>query len=211
MSSQDGIYNPDAHGEGWQPISNTLPQLGILSMMSPQALTTLSGYGTYGSFRGGEIVIAEGVPQDKFYVVVDGLLEVYVTVDGQTVTLAQVDAGECLGEAALLTPGPAVASVVTLQDAVLWSMDAAALTQYLSQHVGGGGTLLMGMAQCLSQRLRSANQQIMEHCDKPQLRVQAAVKAIHAPTQNLKKGLFSGLFGSSPSDKKVKIRTEIKL
>lgn len=200
--------------EGWEQMGESrLPGLGILSMMSPQSLATLEGYGEFVTARIGQDIIVEGQMQDRFYVVVDGLLQIYKMIDGQEFTLAHAESGECLGESALLEPAPAVASARVLRDAVLWGMNAEALRDYLSAHAGGGGALLMGMAQCLTKRLRSANQQIMEHCNKPTYKAApGAVQAIHAPTQSLKKGLFGGLFGgASNTDKKVKLRKEIKI
>jgi CRP-like cAMP-binding protein len=216
MNSNENVSQPFVpdlpdQTEGWQQLDVGLPGLGILSMMTPQSLATLSQYGTYAPYKAGDVIFSEGDMQDKFYVVVDGLVEVYVTVDGQKFVLAQADAGECLGESTLLEPAPAVNSVIVLQDAMLWSMDAMALRTYLSKHVGGGGALLMGMAQCLSQRLRNANQQIMEHCNKPTFKAPSAVKAIHAPAEKKSSGLFSGLFGGSDSEKLAKIRTDIRL
>jgi CRP-like cAMP-binding protein len=128
--------------------------------------------------------------------------------------VAHTGEGECLGEAALLCPGPATASVRVEKKAVLWSMDATELRNYISEHSGGGGALLMGMAQCLSRRVRAANVEILKHHLKPPaiMRVgqSQAITAASLP-QVQDPGFFSKLKSSMAREKRVKISTEIKM
>ncbi len=74
--------------------------------------------------------------------------------------VSEVRRGECLGEVSLLEPGPAAATIRVVEDAVLWDLDITGLRIYISDHSGGAGALLMGMASCLSARLREANRHI---------------------------------------------------
>jgi CRP/FNR family transcriptional regulator, cyclic AMP receptor protein len=208
--------NPAVDGatpEGWEEIAKPLPPVGILSALSDQSLSNMAPYGKYEEFPVGTTIIKEGVLQDRFYVVVTGKLSITAMASGKEVPLNVAEAGECLGEVSLLEPGPASATVKVLEPTTLWSMDLEALRNYITEHAGGGGALLMGMASCLSTRLRQANQLIARHQVTPVETVlpnrERAITADNTPVQigffdRLKKSMGAG-------EKKVKISTEIKL
>ena len=141
----------------------TLPQKGILSGLSKRSLENLAQYGRYDRYDVGTEIIHEDTTQDRFYVVVSGELSVSTRKNGKDLPLSVAKPGECLGEVSLLEPGPASATVCVLEDATLWSMDIHDLRVYILDHAGGAGALLMGMASCLSTRLREANQLIARH------------------------------------------------
>src|SRR5712664_2532234 len=62
-----------------------------------------------------ELRDAEGTPSDRLFLVLDGRLD--ITVESRAV--AQAEPGEYFGEVSLFDPGPAGASVVTEQGAVV--------------------------------------------------------------------------------------------
>ncbi len=101
--------------------------------------------------------------QDRFYIVVAGEAGISAQIGGRDVSLNTAQSGDCIGELNLLEPGPASATVRVTKDATLWSMDAEQLRAYLFEHTGGAGALLMGMAHCLSKRIRGANQLIAQN------------------------------------------------
>ena len=199
--------------DGWEELPPPLPPLGILSSLSDQSLINLASYGQYQKFAVGDVIIKEGDPQDRFYVVVNGKLAITALASGKEVPLSTAEAGECLGEVSLLEPGAASASVKVLELATLWSMNLENLRVYLSEHAGGGGALLMGMASCLSQRLRQANQLIAHHRVVPvEILPQGRERAITAENTPVQIGFFDRLKKSmGAGEKKVKISTEIKL
>jgi CRP-like cAMP-binding protein len=199
-------------GEGWQEIPPALPALGILAGLSDRSLVTLAPYGHYQQLPVGTMLIKEGEPQDRFYVVVSGKLAISAHVAGKDVRLSTAEAGECLGEVSVLEPGPASANVQVEEEAVLWSMNLEDMRVYLSEHLGGGGALLMGMAQCLSRRIRMANQLVSQHHSVPiEPLPRGQSRAITAENTPVNLGFFDKLKRSMSGDKKVKISTEIKL
>ncbi len=199
--------------QGWMEIPPALPAVGILAGLSDQSLVTLAPYGRYDQIAPGTKIINEGESQDRFYVVVSGKLAISAVVAGQTVPLGTAEAGECLGEVSVLEPGPASATVEVTEEAVLWSMNLEGMRIYLSEHVGGGGALLMGMAQCLSQRIRQANHLVSQHHTVPVEPLPfARERAITAENTPVSLGFFDKLKKSmGAGEKKVKISTEIKL
>jgi len=202
----------DALPAGWVELPPALPPLGILAGLSDRSLANLASYGHYQQFPVGAEIIKEGEPQDRFYVVVTGKLAISAIVGNREVPLSTADAGECLGELSLLEPGLASASVRVLEHATMWSMNLDDLRAYLSEHAGGGGSLLMGMASCLSQRLRQTNQLIVQHHIVPtETLPQGRERAITAENTPIQIGFFDRLKKSLGSEKKVRISTEIKL
>ena len=200
-------------GEGWQEIAIPLPPVGILAMMSDQSLLTLAPYGEYSMVHEGQKLIEEGQMQDRLYVVVSGKLKIYCSNGDENLPLGTAEPGECLGEVSVLEPGLTTATVEAVEESVLWSMNLDHLRLYLSEHAGGGGALMMGMAQCLGRRLNAANQLIGKSHVPPiapaLMRQDRAITAESVPVQvgffdRLKKSMGGG-------EKKVQISTQIKL
>ncbi len=129
----------------------------------------------------------EGAAQDRLYVVVSGRLALTARHGAKEVPLSEAHAGECLGEVSLLEPGPATATIRVVEEAVLWSLDINRLRIFISDHSGGAGAFLMGMASCLSARLREANLRICQHHMMPVETLPAgrerAITASNAPIQ----------------------------
>jgi CRP-like cAMP-binding protein len=186
--------------------------VGILAGLSDDSLVTLAPYGHYEQLAAETWIIREGDVQDRFYVVVSGKLAISALAGGKEVPLSVAEAGECIGEVSLLEPGTASASVQVLEEAVLWSMNLDNLRRYLSEHAGGGGALLMGMAQCLSLRIRQTNQLIGQHHAMPvETLPRGLERAITADNTPMNLGFFDRLKRSLTGTKKVRISTEIKL
>ena len=190
-----------------------LPHVGIFAGLSVQSLKNLSGYGKYESFAAGRELIREGAPQDRLYVVVTGRLAITARHGAQEVAVSEAHAGECLGEASLLEPGPATATVRVVEDAVLWSLDVAGLRTFIGDHSGGGGAFLMGVASCLSARLREANLRICEHHMMPVETLppgrERAITASNAPIQP---GFFERIKQTMAiPQKKPRISSKIKM
>ena len=180
--------------------------------LSDRSLANLAAFGRYQQFTPDTVIIQEGDLQDRFFVVVTGKLAITAFSGGREVPLSMAEAGECLGEVSLLEPGPASASVKVLEHATLWSMNMDDLRAYLSEHAGGGGALLMGMASCLSQRLRQTNQLIVKHHMAPVETLPAGrERAITADNTPVHLGFFDRLKKTIAGEKKIRISTKIKM
>jgi len=68
--------------EGWEELPPPLPPLGILSSLNDQSLTNLASYGEYQQCPVGTVIIKEGEPQDRFFVVVVGKLSISALASG---------------------------------------------------------------------------------------------------------------------------------
>ena len=191
-----------------------LPGLGILVGLGQQSLANLATFGQYHRVEAGTEVIREGEMQSRFYVVISGELSISAHCGGRDVPLNTAKPGECLGELSLLEPGQASASIRVTSDAVLWSMDIEELRAYILADTGDAGILLMGMASCLSYRLRKANQLIGQHhvvpLETPPGSRERAITAADTPVQL---GFFDRLKKAvgADKDKKIRISTTIKM
>jgi len=203
----------DSLPDGWEELPPPLPPMGILAGMSDRSLANLASFGQYDRFEVGTVIITEGQQQDRFYVVVQGKLAITALASGKEVPLSVAEAGEPIGEVSLLEPGPASASVKVAEPAILWSMNLENLRDYLAEHAGGGGALLMGLASCLSSRLRQANMLIAKHQVTPvEILPHGRERAITADNTPVQVGFFDRLKKTmGGGEKKVQISTEIKL
>jgi CRP-like cAMP-binding protein len=127
--------------------------------------------------------------------------------------VGEAAAGECLGEATLLEPSPAPATIRVAENAVVWNIDIAGLRRYIGDHCGGAGALLMGIACCLSERLREANARILKHHRIPMETLPSgrdrAITASNAPIQP---GFFERIRQTMAiPPKKIRISTKIKM
>jgi len=198
--------------EGWSELPPPLPAVGILSGMTDVSLANIAPFGKYHHFEAGTEIIREGQVQKRMYIVLMGKLSISAVVDGKELVLNEVLPGDCIGEISLLDPGPASANVRALEEATLWSMDSAGFRTYFAKHLGGAGALLMGMANCLCQRLRNANAMIIRHHMKP-LETLPSIRerAITAENTPVPISFFDRLKKSLGGEKKVQLPTKIKM
>ena len=207
----ESVPTPPSTGEG-HPL---LPHVGIFAGLSAQSLKNLSTYGKFDEVAPGAQLIREGAMQDRLYVVVSGKLALTARRGATDFPVSEAQAGECLGEASLLEPCPAAATIRVVEAAVLWSLDITGLRIFISDHPGGAGALLMGLASCLSARLREANLRICQHHMMPVETLPAgrerAITATNAPIQP---GFFERIkqtIAIPRPEKKVRISTKIKM
>jgi CRP/FNR family cyclic AMP-dependent transcriptional regulator len=209
------FHDLNALPEGWVELCPPLPALGILAGLSDVSLANIASFGQYHQCAPGTEVIREGEMQDRFYVVVAGRLSITVSVHGSEVALNEAGPGECLGEVSLLEPGAATATVRSIEDSALWSMDIDDFRSYLMRHAGGAGVLLLGIASCLSQRLRHANELISQNRVMPIETLPAGrQRAITASNTIVHLGFFERVKQvkqSFTTTKKIRISTKIKM
>lgn len=169
---------------------------GILGFLKPEELEVLKFYGVFGEFAPGEVIVKEGLMQNRLYYVISGKLQVSVSRAGEAFALGEIQAGDCFGEVSIFEPGPASATVTVLETAVLWHLDVQALQEFFGVLPGAGGQLLVGVAQLLCKRLRAANQEIARNHQTPtflgvragKLKAPIHFSSIQAPKR--KTGLF---------------------
>jgi MFS family permease len=84
----------------------------------------------------GEVVIRQGDPADRFYLVSDGALRVTQTTDGGDVELRQLGPGDVFGEIGLLRRVPRTATVTAMSPGVLLALDGPAFAELVGAGPG---------------------------------------------------------------------------
>jgi putative ABC transport system ATP-binding protein len=99
-----------------------LMQCPLFSRLTPRTLTHAADQILHERFPAGAVIVRQGDPGDKFYVIKEGSVEVIVS-DGTTSRLvAALGKEDFFGEAALLTGAPRNATVVAKEDTELYSL-----------------------------------------------------------------------------------------
>lgn len=108
----------------------------------------------------GESVITADEPLDALLLVWEGALNVVAdTAEGER-ELAQVGPGSFLGEASLLDPGPASATVTADQGCVLLRLDRAAFDALCVEQPAVANVLLEELCRVLASRVRAASERL---------------------------------------------------
>ncbi|MEM1157376.1 MAG: cyclic nucleotide-binding domain-containing protein [Verrucomicrobiota bacterium] len=192
-----------------------LTAVGILGYLNDDDLEALKYHGEFGEYGEGEIIVEEGVRQYNLFIIVSGQCEIVLGGGGSEMVVGEIGPGSCIGEVSILEPGDATATVRVKGTAVLWKLDVEQLQAFFEKLPVAAGQLMLGIAQLLCQRLRTANQTIMQSKQTPKHlgvragRVQAPIRVTDLiEDKPASGGLFSNLMGKK--QKKPTISTEIK-
>jgi CRP/FNR family transcriptional regulator, cyclic AMP receptor protein len=92
-----------------------------------EILQAIIAVGAFQDFGPGELVVRQGEPGDRLYIVKDGVLEIVAAhADGTDATpVAYLGRGEVVGELALLTGSPRSATIRSPEHAQLFTLDKA--------------------------------------------------------------------------------------
>jgi hypothetical protein len=86
-------------------------------------------------YRRGDVIVAEGEPADRFYIVTSGEAEVVQRVDDRDVCVCTFAPGQCFGEVGLLTSRPRNATVRAVSEVEVLSLDKETFRQ-MAGHSG---------------------------------------------------------------------------
>lgn len=104
--------------------------------------------------QGGNLLFEQGMPSDGMYLVISGRLQPELhTPDGQIKKLGEIGRGETIGEMALLTGEPRMASIRALRDSVLTKLPQ----DFFDTILVSKPNVLHHIARNLIQRLQQAN------------------------------------------------------
>ena len=84
----------------------------------------------------GEVVVRQGAPADKFFIIVEGEVEVVRESDGASRPLATLGRGQFFGEIAILRDTPRMATVRALKPTTLFAMERDIFRSLVAQSMG---------------------------------------------------------------------------
>lgn len=107
------------------------PRLGLLGDLADHEFDLVARAAKLTFLPEGHTVFRQGDAADRFFILVDGCVE--VERDGKV--LATLGPGSFFGESALLVRGRRSATITTATDSSLWSVSYAAFDDALSHHL----------------------------------------------------------------------------
>jgi len=107
------------------------PRLGLLATLSSAEFDVVARSAKLNFFEAGKVVFHQGDDADRFFILVDGSVE--IQRDGQL--LATLEPGSFFGESALMIGGKRSATVSTVAESALWSVGYLAFEQVVSGHL----------------------------------------------------------------------------
>jgi CRP-like cAMP-binding protein len=100
----------------------------------------------------GDVIVRQGAPADKFFIVVDGEVEVVRDAEGKTRRLATLGRGQFFGEIAILRDAPRVATVRATSPTTLFAMERDVFRSLVAQSMGTTGDFDRVIQQRLEER-----------------------------------------------------------
>lgn len=137
-----------------------LAQLDILSQLSPADLDRLRPHLAAGRYQAGDVIVREGEPADRLYLITRGRAEISVAVGSGRRRLGTIEAGNLFGELALFSGGRRTADVIALGEVTCWVLARAELDLLGESRPDLQIQLLTLVGQALAERLRRANAEI---------------------------------------------------
>ena len=122
LLARPGLRRIDGASEPPSQALLAMTQVELLRALSPTTLEKLAARSVVSPVSGGEVIVHQGDPADRFYVIVSG--DVEVSVDGTPVKVNS--AGECFGETGLMRRAPRNATVRALTDVCVVAVDGQA-------------------------------------------------------------------------------------
>lgn len=125
-----GAGEPTAELEA-KPHRPLPPRLGILAELSDEEFDHVARAAKLAMVDADTVVFRQGDDADRFFILVDGGVE--VERDGEV--LASLGPGAFFGESALLVRGARSATVTTIAASSLWSVSYDAFNEAMSHHL----------------------------------------------------------------------------
>ena len=142
-ASPEGVFGAEFHRERSYSVFGGLPT---------QTAQTISAATQLVDAGADSVVARQGGPADKFFIVVDGEVEVVRDSDGKTRRLATLGKGQFFGEIAILRDAPRVATVRAVKPTTLFAMERDVFRSLVAQSMGTTGDFDRVIQQRLEER-----------------------------------------------------------
>lgn len=137
-----------------QAFTSQFPALAL--GLDPAELSALLDALEVEEVAAGETLITEGTPTDTLYLIWSGRLNVVLATPTTEMEIAELGAGDVLGEVSLIDPGPATATVRAEQGCVVLALSRERLEALWRDQPRVAGRFLRFLALELAPRIRSA-------------------------------------------------------
>jgi CRP/FNR family transcriptional regulator, cyclic AMP receptor protein len=131
-----------------------LPAIGLLTDLDEATRRVLAAAGRYATLPAGASIAVQGEPNHTLTVLLNGRAAVHCHAHGDSVHLANLKAGDTIGEMNLLDPQKASADVKITEKAQAWQIDAEQFQSLVKSDPALGVHILQWLGRQLSRRLR---------------------------------------------------------
>lgn len=131
-------------------------KIKIFHGLTPDEVRDILHRGQILQYRHGDTVFHEGTLGSNIFVVLDGIIEIFV----RNKLIARCNVGDAFGEMAVLNHRPRNATAVALSDAKLFTLDESQINSLLEQRVAV--RILLNIIHILSERLELANTRLAD-------------------------------------------------
>lgn len=114
-------------------ICEFLRKVPLFAQLTPRTLSNVADHISLDTFAPQSIVIRQGDPGDKFYVIRSGSAQVTAIEQGKTKELATLTVGDFFGEAALMTGEPRNATIKALTPLEVYSLGKEDFQQVIAE------------------------------------------------------------------------------
>jgi CRP-like cAMP-binding protein len=157
----------------------------------------------------GMILIHEGRKIDAIYIVLSGLLSVFISSEDGDKELARISRGEIVGEISFIDDRPPLATVKAIAETEVLAISRLNLTKKLQEDMGFASRFYHGISLCLSDRMRGTvrllgygdDTQIKEAQNHPDWEETALINPSVVDNMKLAKAKFNWLVQSLSSSK----------
>lgn len=137
-------------------VNQHLRRLSLLAGLSHQQLEEVAGRLRPARYRAGERIYDQGSTGKALYLIESGEVRLLKRVDGMTIPLAHLGAGDFFGETEVLNDGPRAATVEVVKDADLWVLSRDDFEALLPRYP----SLAINLSRAISRRLNEVDAQL---------------------------------------------------
>lgn len=131
--------------------------LYILGQLSDEDVEWLLANGKKETLREGQVLIQRGTPIDSMYIILDGQVGVFTSGSSP---IAELGAGEVVGEISFVDNRPPLATVKALDTTILFAVPEAQLNNKMEADTGFASRFYKAIATFLAYRLRDTTAQL---------------------------------------------------
>jgi CRP-like cAMP-binding protein len=159
------------HKEVYMPASDlivALKESKILHGLSEKELETISTYGSIEKYEPNCTLIHEGETRKWLYIIISGTVEVVLPQKSDfskvkratRIKLGRLGQGDCLGEYSVIDNNPASASVITLEESVMFKISKQNFEKIIALGDHTAKRIYLNMLIVLIKRSREADREL---------------------------------------------------
>lgn len=140
-----------------------LSDIALFGAMSDRQMSALCRCLEEGAFRRGEFIFQKGDIPSHIYIVTRGTIDLLIVDQGITLQKKTLTAGECFGEASLMSMQRHAATAIAREDCEVIVLSKHALARLEKEDCTAFSLLVMNIARELARRLRLTDEILLRH------------------------------------------------